>query len=139
MDEDDLQAVKVGNTTVYALLMVNDVTLKVPLLCYRTKLLRKKKYVRGQKYFNIALVLHYNFHSSCKHMHLSFKSVCNKEHKGVICILTSLSNYERTSGIFVSCMCDQNSPSSAFSWRSCSGAIVRFYDNSTLTQNENFT
>ena len=23
----------------------------------------------------------YNFHSSCKHMHLSFKSVCNKEHK----------------------------------------------------------
>ena len=22
----------------------------------------------------------YNFHSSCKHMHLSFKSVCNKEH-----------------------------------------------------------
>ena len=26
----------------------------------------------------------YNFHSSCKHMHLSFKSVCNKEHKGVI-------------------------------------------------------
>ena len=29
MDEDDLQAVKVGNTTVYALLMVNDVTLYV--------------------------------------------------------------------------------------------------------------
>ena len=27
----------------------------------------------------------YNFHLSCKHMHLSFKSVCNKEHKGVIC------------------------------------------------------
>ena len=27
----------------------------------------------------------YNFHSSCKHMHLSFKSVYNKEHKGVIC------------------------------------------------------
>ena len=22
----------------------------------------------------------YNFHSSCKHMHLSFKSICNKEH-----------------------------------------------------------
>ena len=26
----------------------------------------------------------YNFHSSCKHMHLPFKSVCNKEHKSVI-------------------------------------------------------
>ena len=34
----------------------------------------------------------YNFHSSCKHMHLSFKSVCNKEHKGVIYNMTSLSN-----------------------------------------------
>ena len=43
----------------------------------------------------------YNFHSSCKHMHLSFKSICNKEHKGVICNkehkgevcnMTSLSN-----------------------------------------------
>ena len=70
----------------------------------------------------------YNFHSSCKHMHLSFKSVCNKEHKEVICNITSssnsfqstrptgrvlgknyssfldfTSNYERTSGIFVPC------------------------------------
>ena len=26
----------------------------------------------------------YNFHSSCKHMYLSFKSIYNKEHKGVI-------------------------------------------------------
>ena len=68
----------------------------------------------------------YNFHLSCKHMHLSFKSVCNKEHKGVICKMTSSSdssqsthplgqvlgknyssfldfarNYEPTSGIFV--------------------------------------
>ena len=34
----------------------------------------------------------YNFHSSCKHMHLSFKSICNKEHKGVICNMTSSSN-----------------------------------------------
>ena len=25
----------------------------------------------------------YNFPSSCQHMHLSFKTVCNKEHKGV--------------------------------------------------------
>ena len=31
----------------------------------------------------------YTFHSSCKPMHLSFKSVCNKEHKGVICDKTS--------------------------------------------------
>ena len=72
----------------------------------------------------------YNFHLSCKHMHLSFKSVNNKEHKGVICTLAFLSNssqstrplqdecfvknyssfldftrnYERTSGIFVPCM-----------------------------------
>ena len=34
----------------------------------------------------------YNFHSSCKYMHLCFKSVCNKEDKGVICIMTSSSN-----------------------------------------------
>ena len=34
----------------------------------------------------------YNFHLSCKHMHLSFKSVCIKEHKGVICNVTSSSN-----------------------------------------------
>ena len=31
----------------------------------------------------------YNFHSSCKHMHLSFKSIYIKEHKGVICNMTS--------------------------------------------------
>ena len=34
----------------------------------------------------------YNFHSSCKHMHLSLKSICHKEHKGVICNMTSSSN-----------------------------------------------
>ena len=34
----------------------------------------------------------YNFHSSCKQMQLSFKSVFNKEHKGVICKMTSSSN-----------------------------------------------
>ena len=34
----------------------------------------------------------YNFHSSCKHMHLSFKNVCNKEHKGVICNMISSIN-----------------------------------------------
>ena len=67
----------------------------------------------------------YNFHSSCKHMHLSFKSVCNKEHQKVICNTTSsiysskqdecfgknnwtfldfTCNYERMSGIFVPCI-----------------------------------
>ena len=35
----------------------------------------------------------YNFHSSCKHMHMSLKSICNKEHKWVICTTTSLSNF----------------------------------------------
>ena len=34
----------------------------------------------------------YNFHSFCKHMHLFFKSICNKEGKGVICNMTSSSN-----------------------------------------------
>ena len=29
-----------------------------------------------------------NMHVSCKHMRLSFESVCNKEHKGVICNMT---------------------------------------------------
>ena len=74
----------------------------------------------------------YNFYSSCKCMHLTFKSICNKEYKGVICNMTSLSNssqitrptgrvlweallnyssfldftrnYERTSWIFVPCI-----------------------------------
>ena len=38
----------------------------------------------------------YKFHLSCKHMYLSFKRVCNKEHKGVICNMTSLSNYSQS-------------------------------------------
>ena len=42
----------------------------------------------------------YNFHSSCKHMHLPFKSVCNKEHKGVILNMTPMSNSScRTSAL----------------------------------------
>ena len=40
----------------------------------------------------------YNFHSSCEHMHLSFKSVCNKGHRGVICNMTSLSNSSQSAG-----------------------------------------
>ena len=39
----------------------------------------------------------YSFHLSCKHMHLSFKSICNKEHKGVICKMTS-SNFSKSTG-----------------------------------------
>ena len=38
----------------------------------------------------------YNFHSSCKHMHLSFKSVRNKQHNGVICNMTPSSNSSRS-------------------------------------------
>ena len=34
----------------------------------------------------------YNFHSFRKQLHLSFKSICNKEHKGVICNMTTSSN-----------------------------------------------
>ena len=30
----------------------------------------------------------YNFHLSCKHMYLYFKSVCNNEHKGVVPYIT---------------------------------------------------
>ena len=72
-----------------------------------------------------AIQVTYKFHSSCKLMHLFFKSVCNKERKGVICNMTSsrnsfqrthpsgknylsfldfTRNYERTNGIFVPCM-----------------------------------
>ena len=39
-----------------------------------------------------------NFYSSCKHMHLSFNSICNKEHKRVICNITSLSNSFQSTG-----------------------------------------
>ena len=48
--------------------------------------------MQGTKIFKYAGRVTYNFHLSCKHLHLSFKSVCNKEHKGVICNMTSLSN-----------------------------------------------
>ena len=45
----------------------------------------------------------YNFHSSCKHMHLSFKSVCFGKNYSSVLDLTR--NYEQTSGIFVPCTC----------------------------------
>ena len=38
----------------------------------------------------------YKFHLSCKHMHLSFKSLCYKEHKGVICNTTSSSIFSQS-------------------------------------------
>ena len=38
-----------------------------------------------------------NFHSSCKHMHLSFRSVCNQEQKGVIYNMISSSNSSQSS------------------------------------------
>ena len=38
----------------------------------------------------------YNFHSSCKHMHLSFKSVCNKELQGVIRNTTSSTYFSQS-------------------------------------------
>ena len=54
------------------------------------------KRVQGTKIFQYCTCpaggVTFNFHSPCKHMHLSFENVCNKEHKGVICNMTSLSN-----------------------------------------------
>ena len=38
----------------------------------------------------------YNFHMSCIHMHMSFKSVCNKEQKTVICNMSSMSSSQST-------------------------------------------
>ena len=52
--------------------------------------------IQGKKIFQYCTCpagrVTYSFRSFCKHMHLSFKSVCNTEHKGVICNMTSLSN-----------------------------------------------
>ena len=49
-------------------------------------------WVQGTKIFQYCTCptgrVTYNFHLSCKHMHLSFKSICNKEHKVVICYMT---------------------------------------------------
>ena len=51
---------------------------------------------QGTKIFNYCTCpagrVTYNFHSSCKQLHMSFKSVCNTEHKGVIYNTTSSSN-----------------------------------------------
>ena len=37
-----------------------------------------------------------NFLLSCKHMHLSFKSVCNKELKGVMCMTSLINTFQST-------------------------------------------
>ena len=54
------------------------------------------KWLQGTKIFQYCTCpagrVPYNFHLSCKHMLLTFKNICNKEHKGVICNMTSLSN-----------------------------------------------
>ena len=42
-----------------------------------------------------------HLHSSCKHMHLSLKSVCNKEHKRVICNMTYEIPYITAKMIFI--------------------------------------
>ena len=57
----------------------------------------KKDIQQGTKIFQYCTCpagrVTYNFHLSCKRiMHLSFESICNKEHKGVICKMTSSSN-----------------------------------------------
>ena len=56
-----------------------------------------------------------NFHSSCKHMHLSFKSTCNKEHKVVICNMTSKS----TCPIFLYFTCNYKLKLRADKWNFC--------------------
>ena len=59
------------------------------------KINRLKFSLQGTKIFQYCTCpagpVTHNFLSSCKHMHLSFKSVCNKEHQGVICNMTSSS------------------------------------------------
>ena len=58
------------------------------------------QYSQGTKIFQYCTCpagrVTYNFHSSFKHMHLSFKSICNKEPKGVICNMTSWSNFSQS-------------------------------------------
>ena len=49
----------------------------------------------------------YNFHSSCKHMHLSFKSICNKEHKGLICNMTPSSNSSQSTRPVGRVLCEE--------------------------------
>ena len=75
------------------------------------------------KYISILHLVTYNFHSSCKHMHVNIKSICNKEHKGVTCNMTSWSN----------------SPQSTISPQStkCLGRIIRpFYISLVITSGQ---
>ena len=72
------------------------------MLSHLNKICTVCQYSQGTKIFQYcncpAGQVTYNFHSSCKHMHLSFKSTYNKEHKRVICSMTSWSNC-RTSAL----------------------------------------
>ena len=61
--------------------------LNVTYLCEQVNPMLCLLYTRGQKYYNTLYYtcptgVTYNFHLFCKHMHLSFKSICNKEHNG---------------------------------------------------------
>ena len=64
---------------------------------------RDVKQVQGTKIFQYCTCtagrVTYNIHSSCKHMHLSFKSVCNKKkHKVVICNMSNSSQSTHPTG-----------------------------------------
>ena len=65
-------------------------------LCNELMFIHSMLVSQGTKIFKYctcpAGLVTYNFHSYCNHRHLSFKSICNKEHKGVICNMTSSSN-----------------------------------------------
>ena len=77
------------NVTFYSSYNIN-ITLKRHLWGENIKIL---SLCMQQKYVNIALVLTSDLQFSRDlQTHLSFKSVCNKEHKGVICNMTSLIN-----------------------------------------------
>ena len=75
--------------------------------CWRSLYFTMCTVCQGTKIFQyctcIAGRVTYNFHSSCKHNHmnLSFKSVCNKEHKGVICNMTYEVIYITAKMIFI--------------------------------------
>ena len=53
--------------------------------------------ITGDKLFQYCTC---NFHSSCKHTYLSFKSTCNKKHKGVIRNMTNKVPYITVKMIF---------------------------------------
>ena len=72
---------------------------------------KKQGLLQGTKIFQYSKCpggrVTYNFHSSCKHMHLSFKNVYNKEHKGVICNMTSSSNSSQSTRPVGRVLCEE--------------------------------